>query len=282
MGYGVEVACEKGPATAFSVALTVERCDLYVMTSGVACLLVEVAATQKTRVALFRKCELGEKPCRVLGGVDYFKLQEDRSLSLVECLALHDGLRRLYPPFFISADATKAHDIALFPGAVWLDVVGRPIAAHEQTFNAEAAEHCLQDMTLHGHLPVAPWWREILGPLSPARTPVTAKKTKGPRWRQVIDDRMPTLVFLAVEKLSDLSRGDLIRLCFADHAGDSDLPYSECFLANFETTHCYRRFLDAGTLYMASSYSFVCVAGTSEARKVLQEHMRRHYTYMFS
>ena len=305
MGYGVDVAVGDGRFHAFEIDLVVERCDLYLCEKpGLLCLLVEVAATSPGAIRLLRRLKGGETPgkaetARELGGAAFAQTQVQRALSLLEVQALHDGLRRLYPPFFFSLGAAKPHDLALFPGAVaLLDAMGRRIAPEKNfapqggdgAFADGDAHTMVADLVDHGDLPVAPWWETLLWPVCLSRASQAAAPTSLV-WRQIVDDRMPTLVFVAVRDVAEVKPEDLVRLCFADHPGGG-LPYDGAFMRNakFERLHAYDRFRHWGTRYFASSYSFVCVAGTgsdfppkehSPALDMIQEHMRRHYTHMF-
>ncbi len=318
MGYGVDVVEHGSNFAAFRVDLEVERCDLYAVEKpGLLCLLVEIAATAATKVVLLRRMrpddpKLDGSVERELGGSRYCLTDETRAtFTLLEAQALHDGLRRLYPPFFVDFGPGRRWDITLFPGRVTLLDPNQSCLA-EVALEGGAVRELANDLIDYGELPVAPWWETILAPVAlgrsakerareaaPARTPLMRQvrriaaqgkaRARAPRWRQVVDERMPTLVFVAVEDIEAIARSDLVRLCFADHGG-AGFPCDEGFLADFEQKHCYDRFRDTGTRYMVSSYSFVAVAGASGgfppkkfsfALDVLQEHVRRHYTYMF-
>ncbi len=318
MGYGSDVLEHGSKFAAFRVDLAVERCDLYAVEKpGLLCLLIEVAATAATKVALLRQMRPEDRKLdslaeRELGGSRYCLTDESRStFTLLEAQALHDGLRRLYPPFFTDFGPGRRYDISLFPGSVTLLDANQCCLA-DLALDGGTARDSANDLIDYGELPVAPWWETILAPIALSRsakerareaTPaetlpirilrrLTAggeAKAKAPWWRQVVDERMPTLVFVAVEDIEAIARSDLVRLCFADHGGEG-FPCDEGFLADFEQKHCYDRFRDTGTRYMVSSYSFVAVAGASGgfppkkfsfALDVLQEHVRRHYTYMF-
>ena len=106
-------------------------------------------------------------------------------------------------------------------------------------------------------------------------------------FRQIEDERMPAMSFLALENPNgQISRGDWMRLTFLDSKGDSaTLPYGSKFMADFENTYCYDRFWDpqAGrqTRYLCCGYAFTTVADSRDSyASTLKEHFRHHYFQM--
>lgn len=274
-GYGATDGLPRGPegrcVHAFEVELNIDRCDLYVWSDpGVAVFLIEVCGSTSAPGKLFRASQNGESD-ESIGGTAHTPAGDLPSFTLAEALAVQDALRRVYPPFFSSEHGALTFPSGLFPSAVSLN--GERFA-----FTDKEAGDCLFALADRGSTPLAPWWRHILQSLvidDWSNTPSTA-----PRWRQIVDDRMPTLVHAVPDQLGAIRRGDLVRLCFADSPGNGTDPYDKGFLSQFEEHYCYDRFRDKGTLYMASNYSFACVAGL-EAPAYLQNHLRRHYTQMF-
>lgn len=65
------------------------------------------------------------------------------------------------------------------------------------------------------------------------------------RYREIEYQRMPLMAYLAFEDVNKLTRADLIRLGLVTQPWDSDtLPFTEEFLANFESKYCYDRYWD--------------------------------------
>ena len=101
--------------------------------------------------------------------------------------------------------------------------------------------------------PLCAPWSELLGQQAAAVC------------RQIEDDRMPYMAYLAVPEPHHISRGDWVRLAFADFSGNSrQLPYGEAFLADFESRHCYDRYFDqkmdwTSTRYLNTGYAFTMV-----------------------
>jgi len=58
-------------------------------------------------------------------------------------------------------------------------------------------------------------WKRILSPI------VIDPETLGdkPNWRQIIDERIPSMMMLGVREASGMTRGDFVRLCFQDEPG---------------------------------------------------------------
>jgi hypothetical protein len=269
-------------AESFEIDLTVDRIELnHVREPGLVIFVIELAAD-------------GTAPLRRFDG-NGKEINGRHHLSMAEVLAIKDGLRRLFPPFFFNlsqapsndgamADKHFALDTALFPASV--EFVGPDAPPASATlFTGETAFAMAQGLARNGSLPAAPWWHSLLQPL------IGAPGSGGQLLEQVVDERMPSLSFVAVPDLASVTHADQIRLCFADHPGKG-LPYAPDFLADFVPKHCYDRFLQLGTRYMFSSYSLValCQTGVSRARPyagfdfpldVIQEHMRRHYLRMF-
>ena len=109
-----------------------------------------------------------------------------------------------------------------------------------------------------------------------------------PNWRQIIDERIPSMMMLGVREASGMTRGDFVRLCFQDEPGRDEYPYAESFLEGFEKKHCYDRFWhgETGTRYMFSGYSMIMFGNGDPANPkdffhaTLGEHFRRHYFQM--
>jgi hypothetical protein len=125
-------------------------------------------------------------------------------------------------------------------------------------------------------MPYASWWRKLLAPLLDDN-----------RFSQVVDDRIPSMVYVGLRHPAKISQSDIVRLCFADHPGKG-LPYDNKFKPDFMRDHAYTRFSHEGTTWFASSYTFICVSKMSKplnsfsfGQDVIQEHFRRHYAKMF-
>ena len=174
------------------------------------------------------------------------ELAKNATLTLDELLRLENRLRRLYAPFYESEGSGKGQ-----PGHCLKQLIlTRPKSSspHTQAVTAEFGSH-LSDpnsderKTFQEHIryiqeDCEPYtvavWRELLWPLLPHRVKnenEQAKESTCPlRYEQILDERMPILSFIAVEKPREISDGDWMRLTFVDESGDSARwPYSPTF-----------------------------------------------------
>jgi hypothetical protein len=274
-------------AKSFALTLAVERIEMHhVRDPGIVCFVVELACDANAPLQQFGMVKDEET-----GELRRTPLDGEQRASLREVLLLRDALRRLYPPYF--KQLTKAEkdgpavewNETLFPLAVTLGH-----GAQTQRFELTGADaNAMADgLIRQGELPVASWWAAVFAPVIGARA-----KDGSQLLVQVVDERMPNATFLAVPQGETLSRGDRVRLCFADGPGWG-LGYHRPFMENFERDHHYDRFAHFGTDYYVSSYSFTTLVstgiapGTARAKAkfdfgldIVQEHARRHYLRMF-
>lgn len=157
--------------------------------------------------------------------------------------------------------------------------------------------------------PLADHWRQALRPLVFAgyhpdvdRSPAVGE-APSVVWRHILDERIPVMSFVSLtgaaaflggaptgsigarEDLRLVSRGDWVRLCFADPPGTDPLPYAPHFLADFEKDNCYDRFFpsdaaDGTTRYMFAGYHFSVVGAGDYFERLITHHFRRHYFQM--
>ncbi len=216
-----------------AIELEAERVLLFLAEPGIALLAVEVATPA---LAAFKVGVRGAIP-----------------LSLVQ--SLHDQVRRAFPPYW------HAHGAGHSPvRAQWLDGSGKPLSP-EADYASEATHvHALKNLNRD---PIASHWAWILEPLESV-----SHGARGCGFRQLGDDRIPGMSYVAVDDPRRLTRGDFARLAHYDEAGPQEtLPYATEFLASFEGTHCYDRFWDPGrrshawmtTRYLCTGQSFVAV-----------------------
>ncbi len=240
-----------------SMRLPIERLHLYLFELGVAILVVEVDA--------------GERPTvRAKDGAD-------AALTLAHVLALQNALRRIYPPYFDPEKnlATKApeplrgYSIALR----WSpDPTLRPI--DHRTW--------IRWVNRRRVNPLDRVWRRILRPLNVE----TCKDDRSRRSRQIIDERLPSMAFLAVDHPCEIGRGDFVRLFFVDSPDAGDFPRSERYLEDFERKYCYDAFWHYGTRYMFSGYSMIAFGQGNPDNPndlfchTIGRHFRRHYFQM--
>ncbi len=96
------------------------------------------------------------------------------------------------------------------------------------------------------------------------------------RYREIEYQRMPLMAYLAFDDISQLTRGDMIRLGLVTRPWHSDtLPYTEDFLADFESKFCYDRYWDKHQQDGWSRTRFIC---TGQNFLVLGEHKDRVFS----
>ena len=195
------------------------------------------------------------------------------SLTLADALTLGDHTRRVYPPFW-----EKNGEPGLYPQRLtWYDEYGNPIGDNVPEGQPDFIEHVSKERCS----PMASHWRRLF----PEHFGFHGYAKDGLHWRHVVDERIPTMTFVATNRVDDITRGDWVRLCFVDEASfDVSLPYSEAFLRDFESEHTYDRFWGNGShksRILISGYGFSLVSDTSEfSLNVMQTNFRRHYFQM--
>lgn len=237
-----------------AIVLPVARLHLYLFDLGVAILVVELASPDFPRVNVGSASE--------------------GPFTLAHLLALQNAVRRLYPPYFAFSDGTLS--TPQYPVSLrWSWAMDeRPRWAND--WIDHVADHRVDPID-------SAWARVLPGALHLEKDAGDRSR----RWRQIVDERMPSMVFVAVENPKDISSGDHVRLCFMDDPEPSDtFPYSETFLQNFERENCFDIFWHYGTRYMFSGYSMVALgAGNPGNPKdffchTIVQHFRRHYFQM--
>lgn len=206
-------------------------------------------------------------------GVLLLEVSPSVPTSLKDTQRLMDSLRRLYPPYLDQVWKEKkpanGEEGKREPTNQWkgghcpaevrlLDednaIVGhpgvyasppspdtnKPLAFFEPY--AKAFEKPISKQPMH--FPWAAHWRTLLAPFK------TADEGEGDlSAHQFGDDRAATMSYLAVDNPRDISKGDWMRLCFADAPGNDRLPYAKQFMSEFEQTYCYDRYWYAGGKY---------------------------------
>lgn len=255
--------------------LSLDRCNLYLFSTGNAILAVELGLVG-----------------RVVAG------DETAGIRLDEAQALLESVRRTFPPYFTrTGKPERPLEARYYPRRMTLPdpraADGRAAVAYEVDPHRIIATVTGEgDAALPRVVPLFEPWQRLLAPLlvkglhsadGAAGTPVLA---------QLGDDRAFVVAQLGVREPHAIGRGDWVRLCFLDSPG-SGAPYGPEFLADFERRHCYDRFYSRApdpwhtTRYLVCNYALVAVgaapaafeahAGESFFRQVLGRHMRRQY-----
>lgn len=243
----------------FNTLLNIDRFSLYLTLTGVAVLVLEVSLQNKNPETglVVTSCCVEEK------------------FTLAHAQTLQNALRRIYPPYFVDA---KVKEYPL--KRTWKHRDKDYIRVADSD---DVSQPWISQVVMKKVNPFAPFWRRLLEPLN-VEGYATATEEEAPVWRQIIDERLPSMAFIGVKNAFPIERGDFVRLCFLDDPG-AGLPYSDAFLANFERDHCYDRHWRGmfGTRFLFSGYSCVVVGSGDPAdpydffHGVIQQHFRRHY-----
>ena len=199
-----------------------------------------------------------------------------------------DSFRRTYPPYYDREDrGGHCPQIVEWQGSGGSKLPGISTSTyHGQTIlNSER------------HTPVSKHFEDLLKPLVHWE-PSKADREKHPAtWRQLGDERMLSMTFLALPDPKALTRQDFIRLTFLDAGSSDTLPYSEAFMADFEQKHCYDRYWDPDTpghdwmttRFTNCGHHMLIIAKDDredkwpfvmDARSGLLFHFRQHYFHL--
>jgi len=197
-------------------------------------------------------------------------------LALPQAQELLYRLGRAYPAGW-DAQGLPLHCLS---SAEWLGDEGQVLSASDSMERERFIKH------VHEHRAprIAAHWDWLLRPLVSHDS-----EHAGPlRYRQIEYYRMPMMAYLALDEPQALSRSDFVRLGLVTGSGDSNLPYSEQHLSDFEERYCYDRFW-AGTgaaphtRYLCSGHALV-VVGRADAdffccrdRGVLAQFRHPHF-----
>jgi hypothetical protein len=212
----------------------VKRCELEVVRMGVALLVLEIES------------------------------KEQLTLDIVQ--AIQNQLRRTYSPYFDDYVPVGRHNLpdvlsSHMPRLVELANIDansqvRILASTKNpdaSFNSIDAIHadelyrrferpCSTDQLPKAiepdAIPVGAHWEYLLSPFLP-RIECNSSLL---RFIPLGDDRLPIMSYIAVEDPRAITRGDWVRLCFADNPGGDRLPYAQEFLTKFEENYCYDRY----------------------------------------
>lgn len=255
---------DTGDAKSVTFGFRVPRVELYLCKPPVAMLAVEVVWEASPEVS---------------------------QLCLADVLVLQSRIREAYPPYFTG---WNGHD-AVIPGncplkVEWLDMSGAagPVVLSASDFHA-GRRHFAKQVAEGAEPPLASHWRFLLQEIEPLQK----REGHGKRFRQIIDDRIPGLTYVAVDDPRQIHEGDLDRLAFCETGGDTPFPYSQDFLDANRHRHVYDRYwrqtadhdspkangLKLNTLYLCSGFQFVAVGSQHNwyFANLVQDHLRRHY-----
>lgn len=200
----------------------------------------------------------------------------ESELNLYDVETIQDGIRRVYAPYLQKADNSN-----VTTGGTLVDIfIDTPHTQYD--FNKY-----IQWVQEHKTAPMHPFWADLIAPF----TLMKKNEQNMLSVHHLLDDRQILLSHIGGGEPKNLTKGDFVRLGFADNAGSSDtLPYGEKFLENFEDKYCYDRFWDLNavggypkdTRYLVSEYCFISTGNSANSffTGKLYDDMRFIYTNM--
>jgi len=169
---------------------------------------------------------------------------DDLTFDMAQNLMFRFG--RAYPAYWEEEDGRGGH----CPWKVeWLARDGSVLSASDY----ENREKFLSFVCRHRAPTTAAHWEFVMSPMVLHH----ADKKGLVRYRQLEYYRMPYMAYLALERAATMSRSDSIRLALGNEAGDgAALPYSEAYLADFESRYCYDRNFSGSSAEKAANVRF--------------------------
>lgn len=241
----------------------------------------------ETRAFRVRRCHLFLFPSEIA----ILTLQAEWSLScgepkmsVGESHDLLNRFRRLYPPYFIGSSPAEVLDTVS-----WLDESGDTlnsvcgVGATGLSQSVEEGKTLVREVSASRQPQMAAHWRWLLGPLTETKPSVADSITI----RQVLDDRIPSMIFVSLHPIRALSKADLARFIFLDaSAPTGEFSYSPEF-ARLEP-YLYDRFWKPSapenltTRFVCSGYNFGLLVSSRDgfADSVLRKHFERHYFFL--
>jgi hypothetical protein len=251
-----------------------------------------IRVLRRTDVKRARLMYPGEAEAVVLDVVHvdlYFFFDIDVSILVVELAGgalplarVQETLYRLgraYPTHW-GPDGQGGHCLTR---AEWLGSDGAVLAVSDY----EKREKFLVHVGRYRAPAIAAHWEYLLTPMVPHHS----MQPGALRYRPVEYHRMPVMGYLAVDRLSTVTRADFVRLGLVMPPGSPGvLPVSERHVADFETRYCYDRYWDdaspSGTRTMCSGEALTIVGSAGDPYFVDREtgllgHFRHQHFLLF-
>jgi hypothetical protein len=250
--------------------LNVIRVEGYLFESGVLLIVIEV-----------------DEPTRIEGATA--PLAQTTEFTLKDALDVQNVLRMVFPRRW--NDKGKPSEAPLRTS--WLDSQGKEIKESVQDFRLTDDFTCIA--RVQAELPAAKHWRYLLQPF-----PIYGEHKAGDfAIKQIEDQRIPSMSYLAVPDPRAISEWDFARIAFLDSAGESSVgSYSDEFLCDWAKTSAYDRFWQrvpsAGgkeveehntmmrTRWLCSGYGFAVVGADEDSffKGQIAANFHHHYFRM--
>lgn len=187
----------------------------------------------------------------------YFFYDIDVAILVVELIGEQLSLERAMNTLFRFGRAYPSHWEPNGRGGhcaekvEWLNKQGEVLAASDY----EEKERYLKFVREQRVPRIAAHWEYLMQPL----VQHYSEQPGDIRYREIEYQRMPLMSHLAFDDISQLTRGDLVRLGMVTRPGDSQtLPYSAGYLRDFESRYCYDRHWEEGQQQDPGNMRFIC------------------------
>lgn len=205
--------------------LHVARTEVYISESGVLMLVAEVFCNKKI-----------EGP------------KKEESLKLSDAMDLQNLLRMVFPRRWSYNETTGGFTPKEAPYELaWADEVKSKDGEIEYVIRKEGKQDFRNDseftdvVVQQAELPVARHLRYLLAPFVPYRGKEEEKNQIV--YKQIEDQRIPSMSFMAVEEPRQITDWDFARICFFDDPGESTASsYSDDFMKEWDRHYAYDRF----------------------------------------
>lgn len=221
-------------------------------------------------------------------------------LPIDDVLSFQEVFRRCYPPFWMKGETPEPGCCPRKVEWVFADSTKSPTS--QECRSNYTDQSAFRDF-VHDHVqsPVAAHFQYLLGPLSCYQSRYTADRS-WLAYRQILDERIPVMSYLAVDDPQKLTEADFFRLTYCDSPGShpSVFPYSvgSPDVREFPGKYVYDRFWGpkyrdddsvsfasraahswATTRYLCSGFAFSAVGASNDG--TFAEHIRRHMQHHY-
>ena len=268
--------------------LKVERLEAYLFQTGVLLIVVEVEDPMPQEVKDPMPQEV-EDPKPQKEKPDFF-------LSLKDAMDLQNKMRMVFPRRWDDKGVPSETPLR----AAWLDSEGKLLKESEQNYATKTDfTEIVRD---NAELPAAKHWRYLLKDFPLYGEDKSNEEDKSNKYaiKQIEDQRIPSMTYLAVPDPREISEWDFARIAFYDSAGESSVgSYSDQFLKDWDKKSAYDRFWqrtpstgDAEgvlkhnnqmrTRWLCSGYGLAVVGATADSfyTNQIAANFRHHYFRM--
>ena len=220
-------------------------------------------------------------------------------IDLDVVLAFQEVFRRCYPPFWYDDGSA-----GLCPHSVdW--IMDKSTTTSEKQISSDYREQTkFRDFVSRNvQSPVVQHFQFVMAPLVPYRRKHEGIQQRWLAYRQILDERIPVMSYVAVDRTDRMREADFFRLTFCDSPGNHPgvFPYSigSPDVKNFPGDFVYDRFwgqkfreevggkwlkeqregASEWTRYLCCGFGFVAVGSQSSwmFRELIRKHMQHHY-----